>query len=103
MFPSYEEQDGACAAAACEECTGGGHAGVLVRFKLDLMPIVTDGRWTQVLRDHEGWYVTFLTADSTFRATHVLSNSGTYKLAYQTVVLTTAPAPVLPAPVPRDN
>ncbi|KAG6912554.1 hypothetical protein DXG01_013830, partial [Tephrocybe rancida] len=66
-------------------------------FKVDLEKQDTDGRRAQVLRDHEGWYVAFLTADSAFRAARALSDSGTHKLTYQTVVLTTAPAPALVA------
>ncbi|KAG6840859.1 hypothetical protein C0991_003662 [Blastosporella zonata] len=59
-------------------------------FKVDL-----------ILNDHLGWYVTFHTADSAVRAARVLSNSK--KLAYQTVTLTTAPAPALPVSAPKDG
>ncbi|KAH0578518.1 hypothetical protein H2248_003659 [Termitomyces sp. 'cryptogamus'] len=61
-------------------------------FKVDL-----------ILKDHLGWYVTFTTPDQALRASRVLSNSSTKKLAYQSVPLTVHPAPARSPSGPRDT
>ncbi|KAG5639744.1 hypothetical protein H0H81_000024 [Sphagnurus paluster] len=55
----------------------------------------------KILRDHLGWYVTFLAVDTATRAARVLSNNR--QLAHQQVQLTVAPAPALPTHTPQDG